>query len=518
MSSEVCSICYDDFFYAGANKNKNKEEQISKNHVQRQCYTCQALFGQSCLFKYLTDITTNPHCPFCEKVYTKRDLYYMFPKKYVNNDIQNTRVHEYVKRERNALQTTMPYAKIIIDAEKEYDQAILDMQAFQESMKNHIINDQNILNTIKEYDNKIVDAVSKSKRLAHVQGGIYTFPCPINNCRGFINGETFTCGLCHTVVCQYCFEATSEEHECDNNVIKNVNEMIESTKPCPNCNTRIYKTYGCNHMFCTVCEKGFHWETLKEIHRGFQNPHYQRTQQNQETTRDGDTDERTALTYASLCDILYILRHRSEQNRIEPWVKTIISNCWNETFSSPIAEDDINTIVNTNLLKNRIDYLAGNISEQNFEETIRTQILESEFVLEQSRLLRYFEQQVIDMTINTILELGNQDSKFDVFESFQTAIHDTCVYVNNLMNQIYQQVVSNRKIPQISYESGILTHNVRSIKPKKAIYEKKLTVDYTKLFPYHHILNDSAYGYFSVSLRDELNQLYKLKHIVDNMP
>jgi len=98
--------------------------------------------------------------------------------------------------------------------------------------------------------------------------------CPQNDCRGFLK-EDYTCGLCNTVACKKCHEKLGDdEHKCDENNIETVKEIKKSTKSCPNCKTLIFKTEGCNTMWCTQCNTAFDWKTGK-FHTGHvHNPHY----------------------------------------------------------------------------------------------------------------------------------------------------------------------------------------------------------------------------------------------------
>lgn len=100
------------------------------------------------------------------------------------------------------------------------------------------------------------------------------FPCPSLECRGFVQGSK--CGNCKKDICIDCREIQVQNHVCDINVIENIKALATDTKPCPSCSAFVFKTEGCNHMFCTHCRTHFDWVT-KRILVSSTNHHYDRT-------------------------------------------------------------------------------------------------------------------------------------------------------------------------------------------------------------------------------------------------
>jgi hypothetical protein len=84
------------------------------------------------------------------------------------------------------------------------------------------------------------------------------FPCPYNECRGFITDGI--CGTCKCYACKLCHEKKLDEnHICKVEDLQSIAKINSDTKPCPNCKTSIHRTMGCNHMFCTHCRTHFDW-------------------------------------------------------------------------------------------------------------------------------------------------------------------------------------------------------------------------------------------------------------------
>lgn len=102
------------------------------------------------------------------------------------------------------------------------------------------------------------------------------------------NKVHFTCVLCESEYCTKCGELLSDdvEHKCDESNVESFTTIINETKLCPKCNTRIYKISGCEQMFCTNCHTGFSWNTGKIITGNFHNPHRIEWLRNRQTTND----------------------------------------------------------------------------------------------------------------------------------------------------------------------------------------------------------------------------------------
>lgn len=95
------------------------------------------------------------------------------------------------------------------------------------------------------------------------------YPCPSQECRGYINASNGICGMnCGITVCLHCDEIKKDNHECNPEVLSTKELIQQTTKPCPNPNCRrpISKVEGCNQMYCTQCRTVFDFNSL-EIER-----------------------------------------------------------------------------------------------------------------------------------------------------------------------------------------------------------------------------------------------------------
>lgn len=126
---------------------------------------------------------------------------------------------------------------------------------------------------LKVINDKKDETITYSGRITSVKKPIhYILKCP-RECRGFISNK-YECGTCKKSICKLCHFELNSNHKCNNDDIKSATVVSSSTKPCPKCLTSIFKSGGCDQMFCTQCNTAFSW-TTGEIEIGIvHNPHY----------------------------------------------------------------------------------------------------------------------------------------------------------------------------------------------------------------------------------------------------
>lgn len=98
--------------------------------------------------------------------------------------------------------------------------------------------------------------------------------CPHHDCRGQLS-TAYKCGLCERRYCPQCHkEKQDDQHQCHADDLETVRMLRQNTKPCPKCHTGIYKTEGCDQMWCVQCHTCFSWRTGTILNGTIHNPHY----------------------------------------------------------------------------------------------------------------------------------------------------------------------------------------------------------------------------------------------------
>jgi hypothetical protein len=97
--------------------------------------------------------------------------------------------------------------------------------------------------------------------------------CPKEDCRGYLD-KNYICGMCNTEACKKCYCIKEEDHHCNPDQIKTVDEIKKVSKTCPTCGVSTEKKVGCSHMWCTQCKKGWNWDTEEVMEGRIVNPEY----------------------------------------------------------------------------------------------------------------------------------------------------------------------------------------------------------------------------------------------------
>lgn len=380
MDTNVCNICTEAF-----------------NKSTRTIVKCKCEFEccKKCVKTYLLNLNDDPCCMSCKMKWDTTFLQENFEKKFLTKEYKKHRENVLFEREKGMMQATQ------VKIEKK-----IKMEKIAEEIDK--IN--------KEYNRKIYKLKEELRKVEKEKKGQFIRKCPNNECRGFLS-TTFKCELCNCYACSECMEMTGftnkekEKHECKKEILESVKLLEQDSKACPNCASLIYKTEGCDQIFCVECHSVFSWKTLRMDNGKIHNPHYyelQRKTNNGIVARDPlDIECGRELNWNFLEQLEKIFKPKlprgwKEDMRIveHPFTGIPIEHLQEKVYISPSGKIQTNhpggennivilcdrimyineverqrfrslNITNKNL-ESRIDYLRNKISEEKFKKLIQS--------------------------------------------------------------------------------------------------------------------------------------------------
>ena len=265
-----------------------------------KCVRCSYSACATCLGTWMETRTVCPN-PDCSMPFTREILVFQLPK--LVPILDKKRKEELWEVEKERIPETMEFLEPMRkfrELEKDREELTQRKKALQEelaqvSQKLRIITSVNGLIKRRNYADIGLHmaelsepeterpSVSKRRRLPNADiPSVKTVvcPCPDPDCRGMIMHDTAeghnegACAVCSKRVCTICRIVVADAHECNPDDIASAKLVMQDSKPCPKCGTRISKVEGCDQMWCVACHTPFSW-TRGTIETGsIHNPHY----------------------------------------------------------------------------------------------------------------------------------------------------------------------------------------------------------------------------------------------------
>jgi len=293
------------------------------------CPSCRYAVCQSCVQQYLLSALGEPACmkPECRRPWSREFLDASLPPAWVHTKYRDHRRDVLLDRERSLLPATLPLAErtrevrrqaLALAATYAHVRPALDrIERCHNALSNRALHlagtvglarpapalrmavPRGLPDLLRELVERSGQYTAASELGTAAEGGTESdskrgarilFACPGQDCRGYIvAGARGLCGLCGTRVCVDCREKVrpraaedgpaaggpeSAAHVCDPEILASVELLARDSRPCPQCHSLIFRTDGCNQMFCTICHVSFCWRTLAVLTGPIHNPHY----------------------------------------------------------------------------------------------------------------------------------------------------------------------------------------------------------------------------------------------------
>lgn len=325
-----------------------------------------------------------------------------FPKTFLKNEYRDNRELVYFKEE----ETHLPVLQPLAEFRKKIDGLTDLIKTKNNEIKANDDNEDQFVRTQRETDRtlkKELESLEQKrknellKKAVVAEKRVVVMKCPVGECKGFLDSK-FYCGLCNTHVCSDCHgNKGDDEHKCNKDDVATIKELNRTTKPCPSCHTRIFKTDGCDQMFCIQCHTAFSWTTGRVETGVIHNPHYL------EELRAGKIQHQRHQPHQGGCgvmrnvhEVISVYRDFCKNNQLGLEERNKISRSVEYFYQRLVHHRAVTLPEFTRVVDRedeRINYLTGKLDEKKFKQRL--------YVHRKSSQRKIEEQQIVDNMVNT---------------------------------------------------------------------------------------------------------------------
>ena len=305
-----------------------------------------------------------------------------------------------------------------------------NVKSFEDLVKNRRL-DRRLFN--QEIDQVKLELKSLEKnRYRGNNESTYERLCLNPVCNAYVD-NTLSCQICSKSYCHDCEEETQEGHLCNPETKLSIQELKNTSKPCPSCFSPVTKIEGCPQMWCVAknCGAVFDWTTGKRQYpTRIHNPEYFR-----HLRLNGLSIEEPYNPYAIHLQLILIRPSLADNEFSVLWFRVVnFYNCIQalDTRLESYRKEPDNEWM-------RMLYLSDTISEKQFIDAIVKEDKEFKMLQEAIPIMTDFRKKVANL--------------FMLFHSFATPQ----AFVDALLEQ---QKNSNEQLETLrkSYYNKIVRH------------------------------------------------------------
>ena len=562
----------------------------SKKKVFSTCPYCKYYCCQTCILTFITS-NLSIECISCKKTLTLQHIHSMITSKPILSKIISVyKEIEYKKQELKFSDTMTIVSKIQeltnIQSQKEKNKKEIDtikshirgMDLFLQHVTNNKQTYTELSLEIKKYKTNLREHIALYRNIKIsekilkreinngivVENKIKRKKCPGLNCECFmdeiIEDETYKCITCNLIICKHCEIKKEINHICNDDDIKTIQFIENTTKECPKCCTKIHKIIGCNHMWCSECKTGFQWNTGMLLSNSENtNPHFKEYKQSLIGTgiilRERDdficggisNDAYTIINkFSSEKSLLFRILESINNtnltqniNKDQPFfiLKNICKLCFILQPLISKIRNNINNNTDINL-KKRILFLQNKITKTQFCNSIYNNYIKNNNYISYWNLVELLYEVLIteiNFTIKTIVD--TQKSLAEIKDKqIQTSI------INNLLTIIDKTIINVIQITDFyntnihtlpkTYHIFINIYALLGFNPNDYYYKNKsiqfndiikiyTDIDFTNIQQYCYNGQNTSLNNLFRNLTDKNNnnkvlQLYRSDHLMVN--
>lgn len=395
------------------------------------CQYCDYEACSTCTQQYVLSTPEAPHCMNCRKSWSRHFMSEMFTAKFMNSEYKTYRENVLFDLEKALMPSTMDevvYVKNAREINMEIARNVGMIGALDIELR-HIIPENieqkelecNIRRQIFDLKlkNEVLQFKISNRLVKPTERRVFTKKCPVQDCQGYLSMR-WKCEICERYTCADCHELKDENHVCKPENIESVKLLKKETKPCPSCTATIYKTEGCDQMFCTACTTAFSWRTGRIETGRIHNPHYYEYQRQ----RGGLAREIGDIQCGGMPDI-YTIR-RGVKLPIE--IQTLHRNIQHFELVEMNRYRNLNITNPNKNLQYRIRFMLNEMSERDFKQKIQQVDKDLNKRLEIGQVATTFIQVMTDLFIRLVSDKN--------ITAFNSEYAEAAQYFNTLFRQI----------------------------------------------------------------------------------
>lgn len=301
IHSGECQICYSDF---------------GPVNVPLLCQKCKFIACSDCISRHLDGIPI-PACMDCREMWTYQNMIQMG---LTPEFIGYIKLTQYAPMLLNQLRGEAENILERIKIQERFNEMEKEIREIKgqcsDAFKSDRTEHKRLLAIRKQKEEelrnlKIQTALGQSKGDETIKEKIR---CPLDQapgegCTGTVrsdleahNGRNY-CDTCDRWICIKCMKEREKEHECDPNDVETVKALRHNTRSCPRCRASIFKTEGCDQMFCTLCHTAFSWSSGKIETGRIHNPYFFQLSEEVRARLQGDMNVRVN-TEGDACNVM----------------------------------------------------------------------------------------------------------------------------------------------------------------------------------------------------------------------